>query len=143
MVLPRRHHGRPRRRHGCIVGAAAVCVLLYFFYLRRPLDASSHLYPKDGSPEIVFPEVNLYSGNPPLWRDPQRDFDAEYQEVLRAVPALKATRPARIAFLVMAHGSTDVKMLQRSLPWLYSPNCHILVSSRMTEAPDLSCISWR
>lgn len=71
----------------------------------------------------------MYLGSPPRWRDPERDFDSEYQEVLKAVPALKATRPARIAFLIMAHGPTDIKMLQRSLPWLYSPNSFILVSN--------------
>lgn len=76
-----------------------------------------------------LPLAELLSGDPPYWRDPRRDFQAEYDAVYAAVPGLSGTRPARFAFLIMAHGPTDVKLLKRSLPWLYSPLNFFLVGS--------------
>lgn len=82
-----------------------------------------------GEGEGGLPLAELLSGNPPYWRDPRRDFQAEYDAVFAAVPGLNGTPPARFAFLIMAHGPTDVKLLKRSLPWLYSPLNFFLVGS--------------
>lgn len=71
--------------------------------------------------------ISTSKGNPPNWRDPERDFDAEYEQVLEAFPVLRAMRKARIAFLIMAHGPSDVMLLNRSFPWLYSPRNFFLV----------------
>lgn len=147
MVLPRRSHARPtRRRHGVsLATGTALLVGLVFclVYALRPLSSSSlssssvstlPSSPQSSSPALqhvapgVLPLADLLTGNPPKWRDPKRDFDAEYQEVLEAVPGLRSTRRARIAFLIMAHGPTDVQLLKRSLPWLYSPLNFFLVS---------------
>ncbi|CAN0252332.1 unnamed protein product, partial [Ectocarpus fasciculatus] len=76
-------------------------------------------------------------GNPPYWRDPRRDFQAEYDEVVAAVPGLRGTRPARFAFLIMAHGPTDVELLRRNLPWLYSPlNFFLIHMDRKSSDKD-------
>lgn len=147
MVLPRRSHARPtRRRHGVsLATGTALLVGLVFclVYALRPLSSSSlssssastlPSSPQSSSPALqhaplgVLPLADLLTGNPPKWRDPKRDFDAEYEEVLEAMPELRSTRRARIAFLIMAHGPTDVQLLKRSLPWLYSPLNFFLVS---------------
>ncbi|CAM9435366.1 unnamed protein product [Choristocarpus tenellus] len=74
-------------------------------------------------------EPRIYDGPhpPPNWRSPGRDVEAEYQAVLEAVPELGGTRRARLAFLVMAHGSNDIVLLKRSIPWLYSKENFILI----------------
>ncbi|CAM9652109.1 unnamed protein product [Ectocarpus sp. 6 AP-2014] len=91
----------------------------------------------EGEGEGVFPLSELLSGNPPYWRDPRRDFQAEYEEVVAAVPGLRGTRPARFAFLIMAHGPTDVELLRRNLPWLYSPlNFFLIHMDRKSSDKD-------
>lgn len=140
MVLPRRHHNsaRPtRRRQGYLFICAAISVLVYLAYFRRSPYSLHPSFRSSSSSDSWAPisqqtavsKAELFLGNPPKWRDPNRDFEAEYEEVVKAMPALRSSRPARIAFLVMAHGPTDVKMLKRSLPWLYSPHNFILVSA--------------
>ena len=151
MVLPRRNHVRVSRRHrgAGFVGLALVGIVFYLSYSwyrpltssfgsRRPsssslttfssmtaLNAGSYKPPPDGIPL----RVNISESNPRNWRNPERDFDTEYEQVLEAFPALRTTRRARIAFFIMAHGPTDVMLLARSFPWLYSPLNFYLVSS--------------
>lgn len=152
MVWRRRHaHGPASRQHpsrrrtqSFLLMAAAGTVLLYMVYFRPSLNSHSSLplsthYSRStsGTPGgegtavqamVSLPTADLLSGNPPKWRDPKRDFAGEYLDVLEAVPELRSTRRARLAFFIMAYGPTDVEMLKRSLPWLYSPNNYILVS---------------
>lgn len=142
MVLPRRHHARPTRRRN-LAGTALACSVVFYIVYAWPssrffgtpsnspgVSTSSHSHTSSSfGPPGALPQAHLLSGSPPRWRDPHRDFDAEYEQVLEAVPALRGTRQARIAFLIMAHGPTDVIMLKRSLPWLYSPLNLFLVSS--------------
>lgn len=150
-----RQHPSRRRTQGFVVMAAAALLLLYTVYFRpslhrlrkslpthsRPPPSSSTQYSAGGGgggdggegkeaagPAQTLPTADLLSGSPPKWRDPQRDFEAEYEEILEAVPELRSTKRARLAFFIMAHGPTDVEMLKRSLPWLYSPHSFILVS---------------
>lgn len=148
MALPRRLHARPtRRRNLAYTTVAFLAVMFYLFHWHpffspsalkehssSPLPSSSTIV--DHHPEIAaldsndrggLPLAELLSGNPPYWRDPRRDFQAEYDEVLEAVPGLAGIRPARFAFLIMAHGPADVKLLKRNLPWLYSPLNFFLV----------------
>lgn len=83
--------------------------------------------PKPPLSSVKTDGINSSKDNPPNWRDPERDFHAEYEQVLEAFPALRASQKARIAFLIMAHGPSDVMLLNRSFPWLYSPRNFFLV----------------
>ncbi|CAM9304583.1 unnamed protein product [Ascophyllum nodosum] len=159
MVLPRRNHVRVSRRHrgAGFVGLALVGIVFYLSYSwyrpltssfgsRRPsssslttfssmtaLNAGSYKPPPDGIPL----RVNISESNPRNWRNPERDFDTEYEQVLEAFPALRTTRRARIAFFIMAHGPTDVMLLARSFPWLYSPlNFYLIHMDRKSSDKD-------
>lgn len=139
-----RQHPSRRRTKTFLLMAAAGTVILYMVYFRLSLNSylslslSPHYsHTTSATPQgdgtavqamVSLPMADLFLGTPPKWRDPKRDFEDEYLEVLEAVPELRSTRRARIAFFIMAHGPTDVEMLKKSLPWLYSPNNYILVS---------------
>lgn len=152
MVLPRRNHSRPtRRRHVACTTAAFLLVIVYLSFSNwHPFFSSSSNFrwettSSSSSPSSTprshgdaatggsngqagdLPLADLLSGNPPYWRDRRRNFQAEYDEVVAGVPGLRGTRPARFAFLIMAHGPTDVMLLRRNLPWLYSPLNFFLV----------------
>lgn len=151
MVLPRRNHSRPtRRRHLACTTAAFLLVIVYLSFSNwHPFFSSSSNFrwetTSSSSPSSTprshgdaatggnngqagdLPLADLLSGNPPYWRDRRRNFQAEYDEVIAGVPGLRGTKPARFAFLIMAHGPTDVMLLKRNLPWLYSPLNFFLV----------------
>ena len=149
MALPRRLHARPTRRRNLVYTTAAfLAVMLYLFHwhpffspgsgsARNEHSSSSpsssttvdhaDIARLDGNGRDGLPLSELLSGNPPYWRDPRRDFQAEYDEVRDAVPGLAGIRPARFAFLIMAHGPSDVKLLKKNFPWLYSPLNFFLV----------------
>lgn len=138
MVLSRRNHVRPTRRRHLVGIVALVSVVFYIVYVWNPFFSSPRTFsitPFSPPPSSLLPanggpyRADAFPGDPSKWRDPQRDFDAEYEEVVAAVPSLQGTRPARLAFLIMAHGPTDVKLLKRSLPWLYSPLNFFLVGA--------------
>lgn len=125
-------------------------VVFYMVYVWNPFfsssrTSSSSIPPFSPPPPSLLPDnggpyrADAFPGDPSKWRDPQRDFDAEYEEVVAAVPSLQGTRPARLAFLIMAHGPTDVKLLKRSLPWLYSPLNFFLVGGWVESG--VTCIS--
>lgn len=155
MVLLRRNHSRPTsRRHrgaglaGFVTISLIVC-LWYSWYPFSPraspsgtrntesasikestsLMMASATTPKPPPASVKTTGINTSKDNPPKWRDPERDFDAEYEQVVEAFPTLQSTRKARIAFLIMAHGPSDVMLLNRSFPWLYSPRNFFLVSA--------------
>lgn len=151
MALPRRLHARPtRRRNLAYTTAAFLAVMLYLFHWHPffspgssrkkhggggPSSPSSSTTVDhadgatlDGRGRGGLPLAELLSGDPPYWRDPRRDFQAEYDGVREAVPGLAGIRPARFAFLIMAHGPADVKLLRKNFPWLYSPLNFFLVS---------------
>lgn len=154
MVLSRRVHARPTRRRSLAYTTAAFLAVMFYLFQWHPFFAPAGSAPQEqyGSPSSStssssttvdkhpgiaalnsndrggLPLAKLLSGNPPYWRDPRRDFQAEYDEVREAVPGLAGIRPARFAFLIMAHGPEDVKLLKRNLPWLYSPLNFFLVS---------------
>lgn len=153
MVFPRRLHARPsRRRQLAYTTAAFLAVMFYLFrwhpfFSERPARVDPP--PAATNPDAAtdsegrggLPLSELLSGNPPRWRDPRRDFQAEYDEVVAAVPSLRGTRPARFAFLIMAHGPSDVKLLRRNLPWLYSPLNFFLVGGKAVARAE-SVLSW-
>lgn len=158
MALSRRLHARPtRRRNLAYTTAAFLAVMLYLFHWHpffspgvKEHSSSSSSSPtssttvdhhadiaglgsngRTGLSPAGLPLAELLSGNPPYWRDPRRDFQAEYDEVRGAVPGLAGIRPARFAFLIMAHGPSDVKLLKKNFPWLYSPLSFFLVGYRI------------
>lgn len=149
MVLPRRLHARPTRRRNLVYTTAAFLAVMFYLFHWHPFfsqDSSSarkgHSSSSPTSSSTVghadlagldsddrggLPLAKLLSGNPPYWRDRLRDFQAEYDEVREAVPGLAGIRPARFAFLIMAHGPSDVKLLKKNFPWLYTPFNFFLV----------------
>lgn len=153
MVLTRRNHARPTRRRHLVGIVALVSVVFYIVYVWNPFfsssrTSSSSILPFSPPPPSLLPanggpyRADAFPGDPSKWRDPQRDFDAEYEEVVAAVPSLQGTRPARLAFLIMAHGPTDVKLLKRSLPWLYSPLNFFLVGDWVGGWMGGWCPAW-
>ena len=152
MVFPRRLHARPTRRRQLVYTTLAFLAVMFYLFRWNPsfspggrrqrAPRTDPALSKSGSTDRLdtaatdsedrggLPLAELLSGNPPRWRDPRRDFQAEYDEVVAAVPGLAGGRPARFAFLIMAHGPSDVKLLRRNLPWLYSPLNFFLVGGK-------------
>lgn len=136
MVLPRRRsRPRPKKQHGFLLAVLAIGIVVYLVYFRP---APRRVIPP--APALPVPDLSLGRLQVPKWRDSSRDFDAEYEALLGAVPELRGGRRARIAFLIMAHGADDVQLLKRSLPWLYSPLNFFLVSDG--RACSRSCMAW-